>query len=193
MRGRHPGPLDLDDTDMNVPHPGLEPGLGRLEDDGSSIEHMRRRAERESHPPAPCCRRRSSLEIRLVERTAGIEPAYSAWKAAVLPLDDVREGALGGNRTRTAYVKNPFGKLASLPRPSERSPVHPQPQAHPTQRSAPVNIAHGLFRKAGSYAPLLGVPVPIVFPVPFPLGRPGRWNRRESNSHPPGANRVLSL
>ena len=92
-----------------MPHPGIEPGGDRLEGGGSSVEHAGRRAERESNPPGSCCRRRSSPEIRLGERTAGIvieptksvkcvgaavtplqPPASSAWKAGVLPLDDVR-------------------------------------------------------------------------------------------------------
>jgi hypothetical protein len=170
LRGRHPGPLD--DTDMNVPHPGFEPGLSRLEDDGSSIEHVGRRAERESHPQAPFCRRRSSLEIRLVERTAGIEPAYSAWKAAVLPLDDVRESALGGNRTRTAY-KEPIWELASGAL-----------SVGTTRAVEPARIELASPGCKPGALPLSYDPKTLFVKL---------WSRRESNPHLPRARRILSL
>ena len=68
-------------------------------------------------------------ENRLVERTAGIEPASSVWKTVVLPLNDVRmlvvpqtgvEPALHAQR---AHLGNALPCIAL----ARRCPVHPQP------------------------------------------------------------------
>src|SRR4051794_25359426 len=49
--------------------------------------------------------RGGSFKGRKLERVKGIEPSYSAWKAAALPLSYTRSGAIplggGGSRTRT--------------------------------------------------------------------------------------------
>jgi hypothetical protein len=94
VRGRHPWPLD--DTDRERERERERRGEPR-----GSRALQRRFADGDPHS-----------RFGSKERTAGIEPAFSAWKAVVLPLDDVRDvgmqrsnGGTGETRTRIARVQ----------------------------------------------------------------------------------------
>jgi hypothetical protein len=115
-------------TGTGAPHPGIEPGSDRLEGDCPSVGRVgptararvcravveRWRAETESNRRARFCRPRSSSENRLVERTAGIEPASAVWKAAVLPLNDVRETSCPRRESNSSQYRNPFSGALPL-------------------------------------------------------------------------------
>jgi hypothetical protein len=87
-------------------------------------------------PPEIRTRKKSFRRRRLVHRACGAEsregvaPSRAVLQTAILTREPAHDSlqkhsnksALGGNRTRTANVKCPFGKLASLPRPFETRP-----------------------------------------------------------------------
>jgi hypothetical protein len=89
-----------------------------------------------SAPPEIRTRKKSFRRRRLVHRACGAEsregvaPSRAVLQTAILTREPAHDSlqkhsnksALGGNRTRTANVKCPFGKLASLPRPFETRP-----------------------------------------------------------------------
>jgi hypothetical protein len=69
--------------------------------------------------PAPAIGIELGITVKELERVKGIEPSYSAWKAAALPLSYTRVATdhLSRRISRLNLPRPPMGRLKDLNRP----------------------------------------------------------------------------
>ncbi len=130
-------------------------------DDGDGVQT--RRARRGSNPRARTCKPRSSSENWLGERAAGVEPAWTAWKAAVLPLDDARETRRDETRRDETRRSGPRGNRTPSPSVGSSAGHHDSETLVFSAKGSETACAERLVRESNpSHSVDSGVATPVA-------------------------------